>query len=426
MLSNIRACGMESRTGTLTPDQVEQVIGRLLAQLPSAGRVLLVPPDITRCYSYAGAITAGLYRRLSAGCRVEIMPAVGTHRPMNREEQISFFGGDIPEQAFLRHDWRNDTVGLGTVPGEYIREVTGGKCCRGVLAEVNRSLVDGTYDLIVSVGQVVPHEVVGMANYSKNILVGLGGRKMINESHMIGAVCGLETIMGNVDTPVRKIFDYAEERFLKDVPLVYILTVTTQDSGKTQVHGVYGGASREVFERAADLARTWNITEVPGRMKKVVAYLEPGEFSSTWVGNKSVYRTRMMIADGGELLVIAPGLRRFGENAEVDGLIRRYGYRGTPRTMELVEQGAFVGADMVPAHMIHSSSEGRFSITYAVDPENMTREEIEGVGYRYMELSKALERYPVEQLSEGAQVMPDGEEIYLVKAPALGLWRSRC
>lgn len=425
MLSNIRTCGMGSRTGTLSADQVERVLDQLMAQMPPAGRVLLVPPDITRCYSYAGAITAGLYRRLSGSARVDIMPAVGTHRQMTREEQISFFGADIPEQAFLCHDWRCDTVGLGTVPGEYIREITGGKCCRGVLAEVNRGLVDGTYDLIFSVGQVVPHEVVGMANYSKNILVGLGGRQMINESHMIGAVCNLETIMGNVDTPVRKIFDYAEERFLKDVPLVYILTVTTQEKGGTLVHGVYGGASRQVFEQAADLARTWNVTEVPGRMKKVVAYLEPGEFSSTWVGNKSVYRTRMMIADGGELLVIAPGLRHFGENPEVDGLIRRYGYRGTPRTMELVEQGAFVGADMVPAHMIHSSSEGRFTITYAVDPRNMSRQEIEGVGYQYMELSRALERYPVDRLAEGFQIMPDGEEIYMVKAPALGLWRSR-
>lgn len=426
MLNHIRECGMGSRTGTLTDGEVERVIDGLMVQLPPARRVLLVPPDITRCYSYAGFITASLYRRLSDSARVEIMPAVGTHRPMSREEQINFFGGNIPEQAFLHHDWRSETVRLGTVPGSHVREITGGRCSQGVPVEVNRSLVDGTYDLIFSIGQVVPHEVVGMANYSKNILVGLGGRRMINESHMIGAVCGLETIMGNVDTPVRKLFDYAEEMFLKDVPLAYILTVTTCENGRTLVHGVYGGASRRVFEEAADLAQIWNVTEVPARMKKVVAYLEPGEFSSTWVGNKSVYRTRMMIEDGGELLVIAPGLRHFGENPEVDGLIRRYGYRGTPYTMKLVEQGAFAGADMVPAHMIHSSSEDRFTITYAVNPANMTREEIEGVGYRYMDVSRALARYPVDRLAEGRQVMPDGEEIYLVKVPALGLWRSRC
>lgn len=424
MLKDIYECGFGTETGVLDDTQIRQVLDSLARQLTLEGRVLLVPPDITRCYSYAGVITAYLYHKISRYAKVDIMPAVGTHRAMNRREQIEFFGGDIPEEAYLYHDWRTDTVEVGVVPGDFVREVTGGKCCMDIPTEVDRRLVDGTYDLILSVGQVVPHEVVGMANYSKNILVGLGGRRMINESHMIGALCNMETIMGNADTPVRSILDYAEERFLGNVPLIYILTVTTEEGGKAQLHGLYGGASRSIFEQAAKLARVWNITQVPGRMKKVVAYLEPGEFSSTWVGNKSVYRTRMMIADGGELLVIAPGLRHFGENEEVDSLIRRYGYRGTPYTMKLVEAEAFSGAAMVPAHMIHSSSEGRFTITYAVDPELMTREEIEGVGYGYMDLSQALNRYPVDRLKDGFQIMPYGEEIYVVKAPALGLWRA--
>ena len=424
MLRDIYGCGHDSETGVLDDIQIRRVLDSLVGQLTLGGRVLLVPPDITRCYSYGGVITAYLYHKISQYAKVDIMPAVGTHRAMNRREQIEFFGGDIPEEAYLYHDWRTDTVEVGVVPGDFVREVTGGRCCQDIPTEVDRRLVDGTYDLIFSVGQVVPHEVVGMANYSKNILVGLGGRQMINESHMIGALCNMERIMGNTDTPVRSILDYAEEHFLGDVPLIYILTVTTEEAGKTQLHGLYGGASRSIFEHAAKLARTWNITQVPERMKKVVAYLEPGEFSSTWVGNKAVYRTRMMIADGGELLVIAPGLKHFGENEEVDRLIRRYGYRGTAHTMKLVEEGVFSDAAMVPAHMIHSSSEGRFTITYAVDPDMMTREEIEGVGYGFMEAAQALERYPVDRLKDGLQIMPDGEEIYVVKAPALGLWRA--
>ena len=244
--------------------------------------------------------------------------------------------------------------------------------------------MDQSFDLILSIGQVVPHEVTGMSNYTKNILVGLGGRRIINESHMLGAVCNLETIMGNTDTPVRAVFDYIEEHFLKQAPLMYILTVTSQAKEDRLVHGIFTGASRQVFEHAAALARECNITYLPKAVEKVVAYLEPEEFSSFWVGNKAVYRTRMIIRDGGELLVIAPGLKDFGENPEVDRLIRRYGYKGTERTMELVREGEFADMTMVPAHMIHSSSEGRFKITYAVDPGKLSPQEVQAVSYTHL------------------------------------------
>lgn len=415
----------ESYGGVLSEKEIWQVVDMLLLQAAGAKRILLVPPDITRCYSYAGEITGYCYRKLTGHAEVKIMPALGTHRMMTREEQISFIGEDVPEDAYLYHNWRTDTVSIGTIPAAYIEEISDGKCSLDIDAEVNRCLVDDSYDLIISIGQVVPHEVVGMANYSKNILVGLGGRQMINKSHMVGAICNLEKIMGNVDTPVRKIFDYAEEHFLKDVPLVYVLTVTTEEEHKAVVHGIYTGGSRHPFERAGELAKCWNITYLPKPVHKVVAYLEPEEFTSMWVGNKSVYRTRMIIEDGGELLVLAPGLIHFGENEEMDGLIRKYGYGGTPYVMKLREQGGFDNADMVAAHIIHSSSEGRFTITYATDTGKMSREEVEGVGYQHMDYAEAVRRYNLHALPDGYYTMPDGEEIYVVKAPALGLWKVK-
>lgn len=422
MLEGMKEYSVFSQKGAVSRAEVERLLDQMIEDLPMAASILLVPPDITRCYSYSGPITAYLYNRLSEDARVNIMPALGTHRAMTREEQIVLFGADIPEEAYLYHDWRKDTVNIGTVPAKAVKEMTEGKCCIDVPVEVDRRVVSGAYDLIISVGQVVPHEVVGMANYSKNILVGLGGRHMINKSHMIGAICNMEKIMGNTDSPVRALFDYGESHFLKNVPLVYVLTVTTQKEGAAVVHGVFAGAARRVFEQACELARAVNIIHVPKRAKKVVAYLEPEEFSTTWVGNKAVYRTRMMIEDGGELLVIAPGLKSFGENQEVDALIRRYGYRGTPYTMELVNQGVFQNAAMAAAHMIHSSSEGRFGITYAVNPEFVSKEEMEQTGYKYMDIGAALSRYPIHEFQDGYRTMDDGEEIYVVKAPALGLW----
>lgn len=423
MLKHIAEFSAQTESGELTPEQAEDVLDRMLVGLPKAGRILLVPPDITRCYSYGGVITSYLYHRLRGEADVRIMPAVGTHRAMSREEQIRFFGEDIPEDVFCYHDWRKDAVHIGTVPGDYCSRVSGGRYRRDIGVEVNHCVVDGSFDLILSIGQVVPHEVIGMSNYTKNILVGLGGRPMINGTHMLGALCNLETIMGNTDTPVRAIFDYGEEHFLENVPLAYILTVASEQEGRTALHGLFTGASRQVYEHAAALAGRRCIRQVERRAKKVVAYLEPEEFSTTWVGNKAIYRTRMMIEDGGELLVIAPGIKGFGENPEVDGLIRRYGYKGTPYTMELMENGAFPDSAMVPAHMIHSSSEGRFRITYAVNPDNVTGEEIGQVGYGFMDVKEALKRYPVSEMEDGWHTMEDGEEVYVVKAPALGLWR---
>lgn len=424
MLKQLREYEAQSRDGVLSSREVFGVVDQLLAQMEGARRILLVPPDITRCYSGAGEITGYCYRRLSAQAEVHIMPALGTHRMMIRDEQIRFIGEDIPESAYRYHNWRTDTVKLGSVPASYIERVSEGTSSMDIDVEVNRHLVDGSYDRILSIGQVVPHEVVGMANYSKNILVGLGGRQMINQSHMVGAVYNLERIMGNIDTPVRLLFDYAEEHFLAEVPLAYILTVATEKNHQTQIHGIFTGASRRPFEKAGELAKKWNITILPKRVPKVVAYLEPEEFTSTWVGNKAVYRSRMIVEDGGELLVLAPGLIHFGESEEADELIRRYGYRGTPYVQKLCAEGRFENADMVAAHIMHSSTEGRFTITYATIPEKVSREEIEGIGYQYMDYQEAAARYDMETLPDGYYTMPDGEEIYVIKSPALGLWRT--
>lgn len=424
MLKNIKECQARSDTGVLTRQEILAVADQILEQVKDARRVLLVPPDITRFYSYAGTLTSYCYHKLKDRALVRIMPAIGTHRPMTRQEQIRFIGPDVPEDVYLVHDWQRDGARAGRIPASCVEEVSEGACSMEIDVEVNRMVLDGSFDLILSIGQVVPHEVVGMANYSKNILVGLGGPQMINKSHMVGALYGMERIMGNADTPVRRLMDYAEERFLADVPSVYILTAADQEEGKTKVYGVFAGASRRVFEEAARLSMKRNITYVDRPARKVVAWLEPWEYSSTWVGNKAIYRTRMMVEDGGELLILAPGLTCFGENEEADRLIRRYGYRGTPYVMDLWKKGEFGGADRVAAHLIHSSSEGRFTITYATDSRKLSEEEVRGVGYEFMEYQEAVGRYPIERMEDGYNRMPDGEEIYVVKAPALGLWKA--
>ena len=387
---------------------------------------LIIPPDFTRFHSNAGYITNVYYHALTdMGCNVDILPALGTHVPVTEEEMDIMFG-DIPHHKFIPHNWRTDVVKLGEVPAEYVEEITEGLWHEKVDVEINRLVMDEKYDIIISPGQVVPHEVIGMANHSKNLFVGVGGSAMINSSHMVGAVYGMERMMGKDHTPVRKILDYALNKYLADRPIMFVLTVCTAPKGNIRTHGMFIGDTRKVLEAAIELAQEKNIDFVETGIKKCVVYLTPDEFKSTWLGNKSVYRTRMAIADGGELIVLAPGIELFGEDEIVDKLIRKYGYRGRINTLEQFEKAE--NQDLrdnmgAAAHLIHGSSDGRFKITYAV--KNITKEEIESVGFAAADYDEMVKRYNPETLQYGYNTLEDGEEVYYIPNPALGLWINK-
>jgi nickel-dependent lactate racemase len=323
------------------------------------------------------------------------------------------------------HDWRNDVVTIGEVPAQFVCEATEGICNKPWPAQLNKLVWQGGHDLILSIGQVVPHEVIGMANYNKNIFVGTGGAVGINESHFIGAAYGMERMMGRANTPLRRILNYAQEHFCQHLPLVFVLTVIgPRDDGSLAVRGLYIGSDVDCFEQASALSMQVNFTLLDPAPRKMVVYLDPEEFHSTWLGNKSIYRTRMAIADGGELIVLAPGVSTFGEDPEIDRLIRKYGYRHTPQIMQHVRENEDLRSNLsAAAHLIHGTSEGRFAVTYC--PGKLSQAEIEGVGYRYADLQTTMQTYSPQSLRDGWNVMPDGERIYYISNPALGLWAHR-
>ena len=386
-------------------------------------RVLILPPDFTRFHSNAGLLTNICWHHLTdAGCHVDILPALGTHAPVSRTQVEKMFG-DIPYERFLVHNWRTDVVRLGEVPGDFIAQLTDGLWTEPLSVEVNRRLLDPGYDLIISPGQVVPHEVIGMSNHAKNIFVGVGGSDMINKSHMVGAVYGMERMMGKDHTPVRKLFDYALEKYLSHLSILYMLTVTTAPQGNICTHGLFIGEKRAALEAAIQLSQEKNIDFVPTGLQKCVVYLDPEEFKSTWLGNKAIYRTRMAMADGGQLIILAPGVKHFGEDEAVDVLIRKYGYRGRLHTLEEFKkpENEDLRANMgAAAHLIHGSSDGRFTITYAV--KAISQAEIRSVGFEAADYDTLSQRYNPQTLQYGWNTLPDGEQIYYIPNPALGLW----
>jgi nickel-dependent lactate racemase len=409
-----------SETKALSESEIKEGLYSAFEKLGERKKVLAIPPDFTRFHSKAGELTTYTYEYYKDRL-TDILPALGTHSAMN-ENQIDKMFQNVPQNLFRIHEWKKDLHTLGEVPSEYLREVSGGKVNYSWPAQVNKLLVNGRFDLILSIGQVVPHEVIGMANYNKNIFVGTGGREGINKSHFLGAVYGLENIMGRTDTPVRRVLNYASDNFAKQLPIVYVLTVIGRNgNGRLVMRGLFIGDDYECFEKASELSLKVNFEMVEKPLNKVVVFLDPHEFKSTWLGNKSIYRTRMAIADGGELLVIAPGLKEFGEDKEIDRLIRKYGYRTTPEILKFTNENEELKNNLsAAAHLIHGSSENRFKITYC--PGYISREEIESVNFNYADINFMLDRYNPEKLENGYNAMPDGEEIFYISNPALGLW----
>jgi nickel-dependent lactate racemase len=407
----------------LSLDGLRKGLSHALDRLGPRKRVLVIPPDFTRFHSHAGPVTKLIYDYY--GDRLtDVLPALGTHTPMTSAQIAEMYAG-VPEKLFRVHNWRTGITTVGEVPGDFVKQVSGGAVDFPWPAQVANLLWIGKHDLILSVGQVVPHEVIGMANYNKNIFVGTGGQEGINKSHFVGAAYGMERMMGRADTPVRRILNYASEHFIKHLPIVYVHTVVGRGGdGKLVVRGLYISDDISGFDRGAALSLQVNFEMLDAPLKKVVVYLDPSEFKSTWLGNKSIYRTRMAMADGGELIVLAPGLKEFGEDKEIDRLIRKYGYRGTPATLAAVKANAELQNNLsAAAHFIHGSSEGRFNITYC--PGQLTRQEIESVNFQYADLKQMTQRYDPAKLKDGWNTMPDGEKIFYISNPALGLWAYR-
>ena len=413
---------------TISPSDLESHLDALIEQWRSEfalKRLLILPPDITRLNSRAGEITAYLYQKLHDSVHIDIMPALGTHVPMTEPQYRRMFGPNVPFDRMLVHNWRTDLKELGELTADEMSTLSGGRMTYPMTVAVNKQLFEGDYDLILSVGQVVPHEVVGIANYTKNVLIGTGGRDTINKSHFLGAVCGMESIMGRADTPVRRALNTAFARFLRPVlPIRFLMTVIGTDDTDTVMRGLYYGGDDETYEAAAELSRRINFLVLDEPIKRCVTYLDPEEFHSTWLGNKALFRTRMAMADDGELVILAPGVKTFGEDDGIDQLIRKFGYLGRDKTLQAMQQHPELADNLsAAAHLIHGSSEGRFRVTYCT--KHLTQQEVESVGYSYRPYDDAAEQYDIEKLQPGWNTDTDDEPFYYIPNPALGLWASQ-
>ncbi len=272
-------CAKGSVDTDLSSQQLSELIVESLSKLGARSNVLAVPPDQSREHSRAGEITGIVYKHYGDKLKA-VLPAIGTHTPM-RGEQIAHMFPGVPAELFRVHNWRTDIETVGEVPAAFIREQSEGKLDYTWPAQTNKLISSGGFDLILSIGQVVPHEVIGMANYTKNILIGAGGREGINRSHYLGAVYGMERIMGRAVNPVRNVLNYASDHFLRHLPIVYVHTVVgRRQSGGLAIRGLFIGDDIECFLAAAELSLKVNFETLDKQINKAVVFLDPNEFHS--------------------------------------------------------------------------------------------------------------------------------------------------
>ncbi|MDC7127399.1 MAG: lactate racemase domain-containing protein [Spirochaetales bacterium] len=412
-----------SPDSTLSDEELTEGLYSAFDKIGAMNKVLIIPPDMTRKQSKAGFLTTEASKYLGDKLKA-ILPALGTHSPMSASQIEEMYPG-VDKNKFQIHNWRKNLSKIGKVPKDFIYDITDGALNFSWPIEINEELLNPKWDAILSIGQVVPHEVTGFSNHSKNIFVGVGGAEAIHKSHYIGAICGTEKIMGRADTPVRKVFNFACENYIKNIPIIYILTVIGADSSGTPVtKGLFIGDGLECFYKAAELSRKVNITILEKPIKKAVVYLNPKQYKSTWLGNKAIYRTRMAIEDNGELIIIAPGLSQFGEDPEIDKLIQKYGYCGTKQILKQTKNNNDLEKNLcAAAHLIHGSSEDRFSITYAAG--KLSDEKMKKVGYDTVKLEEVLSFYNIDNLKNGFNIDRNGKEFYYINNPALGLWAQK-
>jgi len=205
------------------------------------------------------------------------------------------------------------------------------------------------------------------------------------------------------------------------LPVMYVLTVTVTEGESTDIIGLYIGKGRDGFDKAVELSRKHNLIYLDSPIKTCVVWLDEREFHSTWLGNKAIYRTRMAMADDGHLIIIAPGVEKFGEDAENDRLIRKFGYIGRDKVLALCKTEPELQDNLsAPAHLIHGSTDGRFKVTYAT--RKLSKDEVESVAFCHIPYDEAVSKYDPKKLKTGYNTLPDGEEVFFIENPALGLW----
>jgi nickel-dependent lactate racemase len=350
---------------------LRQIARDALRAIPPDARVLAVIPDKTRDDNtdrLFPIVSQELAGRRAA--RFDALVAQGTHPPMSDAEKRAKIGAGTAEMPILGeifdHHWDrpSELTTLGTLTAAEISALTGGLMSTDVPVQLNRRLAPGSYDYILVLGAVVPHEVAGFAGGAKYFFPGVAGPELTHLTHWLGALASIENVIGRIETPTRHVIEAAADRVT--TPVIGFTSVSTRDGDGLHTHALYTGGLRETVRQAAAVSAQVHIRYTGRRYKRAVALLDE-HYDELWVGGKASYKLGGIIEDGGELIIYAPHLK--GISTTHGAMIEKYGYAPLERVREMVEGSDELRANLcVAAHLAHVSYAGRLGDRGQIEP----------------------------------------------------------
>jgi nickel-dependent lactate racemase len=306
----VKATGIGFTDRLLTEDEVRSAVLDALGSVDVAGRrVLVIIPDHTRTVPM-GPLFRLIYECLAQHAeKLDYLIALGTHPPMSEEmiyQRVAITRDEhrsrFPKVRFFNHMWKDPEAlaEVGCLSADDISEITDGRFEEEVAITINRMVFD--YDLLLIVGPVFPHEVVGFSGGNKYLFPGIAGQRIIDFFHWLGAVITNPVIIGNKWTPVRKVVDRAAA--MVEVPRLSLSLVVKGEG----LAGVYFGTPEEAWSQAADLSDKLHI-EYKNKPFHTVLSRAPEMYDDIWTAGKCMYKLEPVVADGGTLIIYAPHVK---------------------------------------------------------------------------------------------------------------------
>jgi nickel-dependent lactate racemase len=355
--------GQGAPESDLSGGELRAILDQALLYVAPGARVLTIIPDKTRddntnlLFPFAAEILAE--RQIA---QFDALVAQGTHVPMTHEEKRLKIGGtekSVPGLGHIYdHQWNipEELVTIGELSAARVTELTGGLISNAVSVNLNRRLGPGVYDTVIIFSATVPHEVAGFAGGAKYLFPGVAGPDLTHATHWLGALAGIENVIGRVETPTRHMIEAAAD-FVAAQIITLNSVITREEDNRLRTHALFAGDFRDAFRRAAEVSRQVHIKYTGRKYQRVVALLDE-HYDELWVGGKASYKLGGIIKEGGELIIYAPHLRSISETH--GRLIEKYGYAPLDRVREMVALSTELQNNLaVAAHLAHVSYAGQ-------------------------------------------------------------------
>jgi len=340
------------------PVFLSNIIEAALDVIQPGERVLAIIPDKTRddnTHELFPIASDFLTKRGVAS--FDALVAQGTHPSMSVAQKLSKIGNADFRGSLFDHRWDDpdELITLGELSVATVHELTGGLINHAVPVSINKLLAPGIYDTVLVFGATVPHEVAGFAGGAKYFFPGVAGPELTHTTHWLGALAGIENIIGQVETPTRRLIEAAAN--LIPARIISLNTVVSRSDGELVTYALFTGDIKHAFRRAAEVSRQVHIRYTGRKYKRVIALLDP-HYDELWVGGKASYKLGAIIEEGGELIINAPHLTKLSETH--GELIEKYGYAPLESVRDMLGVSEELRENLcIAAHLAHVAYAGR-------------------------------------------------------------------